>query len=100
MWPNPPPQNECRYSLSHQGKESAEEGDGSKVSDVGVHVIVLLFSEQRIVTLDTTALHVLVPARLNVRLHQRSFTLARCVELQLLHLILQTEDIMGSLTAA
>lgn len=62
--------------MSHQGEEGAQEGDGAKVSDVGVHVIVLLLCEQRVVTLDTAALHVLVPTRLNVSLHQGSFTLA------------------------
>lgn len=62
--------------MSHQGEEGAEEGDGAEVSDVGVHVIVLLFSEQRVVTLDPAALHVFVPTGLNVRLHQGSFTLA------------------------
>lgn len=62
--------------LSHQGEESAEQGDGTKVSDVGVHVIVLLLGEQGIVTLDSTALHVFIPTGLNVRLHQRSFALA------------------------
>lgn len=81
--------------MSHQGEEGAEEGDGAKVSDVCMHVIVLLLGEQRVVTLDTAALHVLVPTRLDVRLHQGSFTLARCVELQLLHLVLHTEDVTG-----
>lgn len=74
--------------MSHQGEEGAEEGDGAEVGDVGVHVVVLLLSEQRVVALDAAALHVLVPARLDVRLHQGRFTLARHVELQLLHLIL------------
>lgn len=78
--------------MSHQGEEGAEEGDGAEVSDVGVHVVVLLLGEQRVVTLDAAALHVLVPAGLNVRLHQGSFALAGHVELQLLHLILHTED--------
>lgn len=62
--------------VSHQGEEGAEEGDGAEVSDVGVHVIVLLLGEQRVVALDPAALHVLVPTRLDVRLHQGSFTLA------------------------
>lgn len=62
--------------MSHQGEEGTEEGDGAKISDVGMHVIVLLLSEQRVVTLDTAALHILVPTRLNVCLHQRGFTLA------------------------
>lgn len=62
--------------LSHQGEEGAEEGDGAEVSNVGVHVIVLLLGEQRVVTLDTTALHILVPTGLNVCLYQGSFTLA------------------------
>lgn len=72
----------------HQSEEGAEEGDGAEVSDVDVHVIVLRLGEQGVVALDAAALHVLVPTRLNVRLHQRSFTLARRVELQLLHLVL------------
>lgn len=62
--------------LSHQGEERAEEGDGAEVGDVSVHVVVLLLGEQRVVTLDTAALHVFVPARLDVGFHQRSFTLA------------------------
>lgn len=81
--------------MTHQGEEGAEEGDGAKVSDVCMHVIVLLLGEQGVVTLDTAALHVLVPAGLDVRLHQGSFTLARRVELQLLHLVLHTEDARG-----
>lgn len=66
--------------LSHQGEERAEEGDGAEVGDVSVHVVVLLLGEQRVVTLDTAALHVFVPAGLDVGFHQRSFTLARGVE--------------------
>lgn len=31
--------------MSHQGEEGTEEGDGAEVSDVGVHVTVLLLSE-------------------------------------------------------
>lgn len=62
--------------MTYQGEEGAEERDGSKVSDVGVHVIVLLLSEQRVVTLDAAALHILVPTRLNVRLHQGGFALS------------------------
>lgn len=60
---------------THQGEEGAEERDGSKVSDVSMHVIVLLHSEQRVVTLDAAALHILVPTRLNVGLHQGGFAL-------------------------
>lgn len=60
----------------HQGEEGAEQRDGAEVSDVGVHVIVLLLGEQRVVALDATALHVLVPAGLDVRLHQGSLALA------------------------
>lgn len=84
--------------MSHQGEEGAEEGDSAEISDVGVHVVVLLLGEQRVVALDTAALHVLVPTRLNVCLHQGSFTLARCVELQLLHLVLRTEDAKGKVS--
>lgn len=62
--------------LSHQGEERAKEGDGAEVGDVSVHVVVLLLGEQRVVTLDTTALHVFIPAGLDVGFHQRSFTLA------------------------
>lgn len=72
----------------HQGKEGAEQRDGAKVCDVGVHVVVLFLSEQRVVALDAAALHVLVPAGLDVRLYQGSLALARRVELDLLHLIL------------
>lgn len=61
--------------VSHQGEEGAEEGDGAKVSDVDVHVVVLGLSEQRVVTLDATALYILVPTGLNVRLHQGSLAL-------------------------
>lgn len=75
-------------AMAHQGEEGAEECDGAKVGDVHVHVVVLLLGEQRVVALDAAALHVLVPAGLNVGFHQRSFTLARRVELQLLHLVL------------
>lgn len=77
--------------MSHQGEEGTEEGDGAKVSNVGVHVIVLLLGEQGVVTLDPATLHILVPTRLNVRLHQRGFTLTWCIKLQLLHLILHTK---------
>lgn len=62
--------------MSHQGEERAEERDGAKVGNVSMHVIVLLLGEQRVVALDATALHVLVPAGLNVGFHQRRFTLA------------------------
>lgn len=62
--------------VSHQGEERAEERDGAEVGDVSMHVIVLLLGEQRVVALDATALHVLVPARLNVGFHQRRFALA------------------------
>lgn len=76
--------------MPHQGEEGAQEGNGAKVGDVGVHVVVLLLGEQRVVTLDAAALHVLVPAGLDVRLHKGSLALARHVELQLLHLVLPT----------
>lgn len=79
-------------AVPHQGEEGAEEGDGAEVSDVGMHVVVLLLGEQRVVALDAAALHVLVPAGLDVRLHQGSLTLARCVEFYLLHLVLHTEN--------
>lgn len=72
----------------HQGEEGAEQRDGAEVSDVGVHVVVLLLGEQGVVALDAAALHVLVPAGLDVRLHQGSLALARRVELDLLHLVL------------
>lgn len=62
--------------MSHQGEERAQERDGADAGDVSMHVIVLLLGEQRVVALDATALHVLVPAGLNVGFHQRSFTLA------------------------
>ena len=78
--------------VPHQGEEGAEEGDGAEVCDVSVHVVVLLLGEQGVVTLDPAALHVLVPAGLDVRLHQGGFTAARHVELQLLHLVLHTEE--------
>lgn len=62
--------------MSHQGEEGAEQRDGAKVGNVCMHVIVLLLGEQRVVTLDAAALHVLVPAGLDVGFHQRSFALA------------------------
>lgn len=62
--------------MSHQGEERAEERDGAEVGDVSMHVVVLLLGEQRVVALDAAALHVLVPAGLNVGFHQRSFALA------------------------
>lgn len=62
--------------LSYQGEERAEEGDGAEVGDVSVHVVVLLLGEQGVVALDTAALHIFVPAGLDVGFHQRSFTLA------------------------
>lgn len=34
-----------RMFMSHQREEGAEKSDGAKVSDVGVHVVVLLFGE-------------------------------------------------------
>lgn len=54
-----------------------------------MHVVVLFLSEQGVVALDAAALHVLVPAGLDVRLHQGSLALARRVELDLLHLVLR-----------
>lgn len=72
----------------HQGEEGAEQRDGAEVCDVGVHVVVLFLSEQGVVALNAAALHVLVPAGLDVRLHQGSLALARRVELDLLHLVL------------
>lgn len=77
--------------MSHQGEERAEEGDGAEVGDVSVHVVVLLLCEERVVALDAAALHVLVPAGLDVSFHQRSFALTRGVELQLLHLVLHVQ---------
>lgn len=62
--------------MSHQGEERAEERDDAEVGNVSMHVVVLLLGEQRVVALDATALHVLVPAGLNVGFHQRSFALA------------------------
>lgn len=76
-------------SRPHQGEEGAEQRDGAEVGDVGMHVVVLFLSEQGVVALDAAALHVLVPAGLDVRLHQGSLTLTRRVELDLLHLILR-----------
>ena len=84
--------------MFHQGEEGAEEGEGAEERDVDVHVVVLRLGEQRVVALDAAALNVLVPARLNVRLHQGSFALARCVKLQLLHLILYTKDTISGST--
>lgn len=81
--------------VPHQGEEGAEEGDGAEVRDVGVHVVVLLLGEQGVVALDAAALHVLVPAGLDVRLHQGSLTLARCVEFYLLHLVLHPKKHKG-----
>lgn len=75
----------------HQCEEGTEECDGAKGSDVDVHVIVLLVGEQWVVALDPTALHVLVPAVLVVRFHQRCLAVARCVELYLLHLCLSRQ---------
>lgn len=73
---------------AHQSEKGAEQGDGAEHSDVGVHVRVLLVGEQRVVALDAAALHIFVPAGLNVCLHQGGFALSRRVELQLLHLVL------------
>lgn len=82
---------QAAQSQPHQGEEGAEQRDGAKVGDVGVHVVVLFLSEQRVVALDAAALHVLVPAGLDVGLHQGSLALARRVELDLLHLVLGRE---------
>lgn len=78
---------------SHQSEKGAEECDCAKVSNVGMHVIVLLFGEQGVVALDTTTFYILVPTRLYVCLHQRGFALAWRVELQLLHFILDRKFI-------
>lgn len=79
---------QAAQSQPHQGEERAEQRDGAEVGDVGVHVVVLFLCEQGVVALNATALHVLVPAGLDVRLHQGSLALARRVELDLLHLVL------------
>lgn len=63
-----------------------------------MHVVVLLLGEQRVVALDATALHVLVPAGLDVGFHQRRFALARRVKLQLLHLVLHKQVVKFSVT--
>lgn len=71
-----------------QGEECAEARDGPEGRDVAVHVLVLSLSEERVLALDPAALHVLVPALGVVGPNQGSLTLARTVELDVLHLIL------------
>lgn len=54
-----------------------------------MHVLVLRLRKERVLALDPAALHVLVPALGVVGPNQRSFTLTRTVELDVLHLILE-----------
>lgn len=77
--------------MSHQGEEGAEDGDGAEGGDVDVHLAVLLLSEERVLALDATTLHVLVPALGVVCPHQRRLALPRAVELDVLHLVLPEE---------
>lgn len=73
----PPIPCPCRYSAAaHQREERAEAGDRPEGCDVTVHVLVLGLGEQRVLALDATALHVLVPALGVVCPHQGSFALA------------------------
>lgn len=53
-----------------------------------MHVLVLGFSEQRVLALDPTSLHVLIPTLGVVGPNQGSLALARTVKLDVLHLIL------------
>lgn len=71
-----------------QGEEGAEARDGAEGGDVAVHVLVLRLREERVLALDPAALHVLVPALGVVGPNQGSLTLARAVELDVLHLVL------------
>ena len=57
-----------------------------------MHVLVLGLGEQRVLALDPTALHVLIPALGVVSPNQGSLTLARTVELDVLHLILAMRE--------
>lgn len=66
----------CPYSAAHQCEECAEAGDGPEGCDVTVHVLVLSLCKQRVLALDPTALHVLVPALGVVCPHQGCFALA------------------------
>lgn len=53
-----------------------------------MHVLVLGLGEERVLTLDPTALHILIPALGVVSPNQGSLALAGTVELDVLHLIL------------
>lgn len=75
-------------SFADQGEECAEACDGTEGRDVAVHVLVFRLCKERVLALDPTAFHVLVPALGVVSPNQRSLTLARTVELDVLHLIL------------
>lgn len=63
-----------------------------------MHVWVLIFREERIVALDPTAFHVLVPTCLDVSFDQGSLTLSWCVEFDLLDLILKAKSQFGHIT--
>lgn len=62
-------------STAHQGEEGAEDGDGAEGGDVDVHLTVLRLREQRVLALDSAALHILIPALGVVRAHQRRLAL-------------------------
>lgn len=57
-----------------------------------MHVLVLSLGEERVLTLDPTALHVLIPALGVVSPNQGSLALAGTVELDVLHLILARRE--------
>lgn len=63
-----------------------------------MHVWVLIFCEERIVALDPTAFHVLVPTCLDVSFDQGSLTLSWCVEFDLLDFILKAKSQFGHIT--
>lgn len=87
--PDPPPTG---LPPADQGEESAEARDGPEGRDVAVHVLVLGLGEERVLALDPTALHVLIPTLGVVSPNQGSLTLARTVELDVLHLILAMRE--------
>lgn len=93
--PRPPPlpiPSTPGLPFADQGEECAEARDSSEGRNVAVHVLVLGLGEERVLTLDPTALHVLIPALGVVSPNQGSLALAGTVELDVLHLILARRE--------
>lgn len=71
-----------------QCEECAEDGDRTKDGNVDVHGVMLAVGEERILTLDPAAFHILIPALRVVCTHQGSLAAARSVKFYVLNFIL------------